>query len=144
MRVKKSIFYILSLIFFGGLFCGCSHQPTTYTASGYVLEDGVGVEGVKVSTLFGDVFTDQNGYYSIGNLPGATQISVFKDDCVFEVRNKVFYPQLKQDVNFEAYSFYNISGQVTQGGIAVEGATISATGKKGGKTVTDSNGNFVV
>ena len=144
MQKKKSILYILCLLLFSGIFCGCTNEVTTYTASGYVLEDGVGVEGVKVSTLFGDVFTDQNGYYRIGNLLGATQISVFKDDCVFEVRNKVFYPQLKQDVNFEAYSFYNISGQVTQGGIAVEGATISATGKKGGKTVTDSNGNFVL
>lgn len=144
MRFKRIILYIFSLVIFSGMLAGCTSAPITYTAKGYVLENGLGVEGVKVSTIFGDVFTDENGFYSIKNLPSATQISVYKDDCVFEISNKVFYPNVEQDVNFEAFSYYDISGTVTEGGIAVAGVTVNATGKKGGKTVTDSNGHFVI
>ena len=144
MQKKKAFLYIFCLFLLSGLFFGCGEKPVTYTASGYVLEDGVGVEGVKVSTPYGYVLTNSEGFYSIYNFMGSTQISVSKDDCVFEVSNKVFYPNNEEPLNFEAYKYYDLSGTVTQGGLAVSNATVTATGKKGGRTVTDQNGNFVI
>lgn len=144
MQKKKSFLYIFCLLLCSILFFGCNKPPQTYIASGYVTENGQGVEGVTVSSPYGSAVTDQNGYYEIGNLLGAVRLTASKDNCVFEVANKVFYPTSDEGVNFEAYSYYDVVGRVTQGGLAVGGATVSATGKKSGRTVTDNDGYFQI
>ena len=78
------------------LMCGClggEKPPPTFSISGYVLEDEIGVEGVTVKCDVGTTTTDENGYYVFDGLTSGVTISVEKQNYAFDKQTQTFFFQ---------------------------------------------------
>ncbi|MGI9107393.1 MAG: carboxypeptidase regulatory-like domain-containing protein [Pyrinomonadaceae bacterium] len=119
-----------------------------YTISGQVTENGNALAGVTI-TLSGSqsatVITDASGNYSF-TVPGGGNYTVTPS-----LANYTFAPPVanftnlstNQTANFAAtLNSYTINGQVTEGGAALAGVTITLSGSQATTTTTDAAGNY--
>jgi hypothetical protein len=121
----------------------------TYTISGQVTKGGAGLAGVTV-TLTGSTggarTTDASGGYSFTALPygGNYTVTPSLAGNSFTPSSATFNSiQANQTANFSADSLtYSISGQVTKGGAALAGVTVTLTGGTGGMRTTDASGGY--
>ncbi len=145
MKNLHKIIAVLSVLLCGFcLFCACGETPpATFNISGYVLEDGKGVEGVLLSSEAGNVTTDENGYFCFNQISTGITIEANKDGYVFENSTQTFF-SATENANFTAYRYYTISGKVKSEDVGVNSVMVYASAIKGGYTVTNENGEFVI
>ncbi len=145
MKKIHKIFAMLVIVLSGlVLFCACGEKPpVTFNISGYVLEDGKGVEGVTLSSDAGNTITDKNGYFSFNQISSGITIEASKDGYVFENSTQTFFSST-DEANFIAYRYYTISGKVKSEDNGVSDVIVNALAIKGGYTVTNDNGEFVL
>lgn len=141
--MKNKVIVFLSVMALCFFVAGCGASLKTYTLTGRIMDGNEGVAGVKISCSAGETITDENGFYKLTDLTTATEITVSKDDCVFDEPTKIFYTDTKT-LDFTCYKYYDLSGKVLSGGLPISNAVVNATGKRNGKTTTDANGNFLL
>ncbi len=112
-------------------------------------ESGAGLAGVNV-TLTGSqsviTQTDQNGNYSFDKLPtsGVYTVTPSRINYTFNAPSQtITTPGSNQVRNFAAVlNTYSLSGQVTTGGVAVAGVTVSLSGSQSGTVTTEIDGKW--
>ena len=129
-------------------FSGCAKKRETssaYTISGYVYDEyGLPVEGVTVTSDFGDALTDKDGKYTFANIEGSIVLSPSIKGYQFEETSKYVKNQY-DDANFVAYKEYTVSGTAHNNQVAVPNANIKLSSLAGEfYTMTDEQGKFVV
>jgi uncharacterized repeat protein (TIGR01451 family) len=119
------------------------------TISGRVTESSGGLSGVTVTlsgTQSATTTTDANGNYSFANLTagGTYTVTPALANYTFAPPSQTFENlNVNQTANFEATrNSFIIGGQVTQGGNALSGVTITLSGTQSGTATTDANGNY--
>ncbi len=122
---------------------------TTYTISGQVTVGGTALTGVTVTLTGGPggtKTTDASGNYSFTGLPISVNYTVTPTltNYSFTPVSTVFTNlSANQTANFAASAAtYAISGQMTVGGTALAGVTVTLTGGPGGTKTTDASGNY--
>lgn len=144
----KSLSMCICLLFMAGFFSGCAKGNETgsaYTISGYVYDEyGLPVEGVTVTSDFGDALTDKDGKYTFANIEGSIVLSPSIKGYQFEETSKYVKNQY-DDANFVAYKEYTVSGTAHNNQVAVPNANIKLSSLAGEfYTMTDEQGKFVV
>lgn len=125
----------------------------SYIISGQVLNGITPVGGVEVvlndGTSLTSVLTESDGAYQFSHLRegGNYTVSAATPHFTMTPASQTFN-NLNSDqvLNFNALtsvsSFYTISGQVTENGIALAGVTLTLSGSQSGLRTTDSTGNY--
>jgi len=115
----------------------------TYTISGRVREDGVGLEDVVMSGLPGDPSTDSSGNYSAtvpydwsGTVTPTLASHTFSPPS--RTYSNVLSDQTGQNYTATIITF-TISGKVTEGGSGLQGVTMSGLP---GNPATNASGNY--
>ena len=142
MRLVPLLVVALCMFILTGCFGG-QKPPETFSISGYVYENSVGVEGVTLSSDVGTTTTDENGYYCFSNLLSGLTITAEKDNYLFVEKNKTFFKGT-EEANFEAMEYYNVVGTVKSGDVGVANVKVTATGAKSGFSYSVDNGDFVI
>ena len=122
-------------------------NPGTFRISGQALENGSGVEDVKVLTGNRYTFTDSSGAYSLVGLPaGSFAVSAAKAGWTLTASGFT-NPVPVTNANVSGINFmgsratYSVSGTVTSGGTGLSGVTLSAGTYS---ALTNGNGDFVI
>lgn len=122
-------------------------SPTTYTVSGTVLDDSSNpVESARVYASSSKVaYTDSQGHYTITNLSAASYtVAAVKYGYTLtaEFSNPVAVGPDASGIDFTASPMlYAVAGKITDEGVAVSGATVSAGARS---AVSDASGNFTL
>jgi len=120
-------------------------EPSTYSISGQVTCNGIGLSGVTV-TLSGTrtrtTTTDNTGNYSFADLSNGSytvtpSFTGYSCDPPFR---EITISGSNQVVNFTTSA--SILGQVTTNGTGLSGVTMTLSGSSTGTTTTDNNGNY--
>ena len=144
MKYISRIFTVLIALFGIVIFFGCGEKPPeTFSISGYVLEDGVGVSDVTLSSDVGNVTTDENGFFIFSDISNGLTIEAQKEGYTFEKISQTFFGATT-NATFIAHKYYDITGKVVSNGIGIEGVKVTASALKGGYTVTNNSGEFVL
>jgi len=144
----KSISMCFCLLFMASFFSACAKDGTetnAYTISGYVFDEyGTAVEGVTISSDFGNSVTDENGKYTFSNIEGSIVLSPAIEGYKFAEVSK-YIKSSTDDANFVAYKEYTVSGTAHNNTVAVPNANIKLTSLAGDYyTTTDEEGKFSV
>ncbi|HEX7334391.1 MAG TPA: SBBP repeat-containing protein [Pyrinomonadaceae bacterium] len=131
-----------------------SKLSMSHIISGQVLDgSNAPVSGVEVALSDGSavsfVTTEGDGSYQFSRLleGGSYTVSATKPHFTIAPPSQVVNNLTSdQVVNFTATAtnapFFTISGQVTENGVGLAGATVTLSGSQPGLRVTDSNGNY--
>ena len=131
-----------------------SKLSMSHIISGHVLDgSNAPVGGVEVALTDGSsvsfVTTEGDGAYQFSRLRegGSFTVSATKPHFTIAPPNQtVNNLTTDQVVNFTATAtnapFFTISGQVTENGVGLAGATVTLSGSQPGLRITDSNGNY--
>ncbi len=108
---------------------------STYMVEGTVLSGNAPVSDVVVTVGEYSTKTDENGHYEISGLTGAVTIEFYKDGYTFSnIETSGYYGE-------NVYTTFSISGSVSVGDSALDGATVS-NGKV--SVVTGADGAFTL
>lgn len=113
----------------GAVTANFTATQSIYSISGVVTHNGNPLSGVLVSGgTIGSSTTDNNGHYSIGNIPSGTAYNINASKTGYTFSPNSFNGTLTSNVthNFSAtLNIYSISGTVTLNGTPLEGVTIN-------------------
>lgn len=113
----------------------------TYNVSGRVTYANAGIANATVTCGISSATTDDNGYYTLINVPEGTNIiTVTHPNYRFAPLNVLVESNLL-DVNFVATPMYSISGRILEGARGVAGAMVSAGGVS---TFSSSTGDYIL
>lgn len=114
----------------------------TYSVSGYVYADGEILSGAKVSCGIMSTETDESGFYKFDGLTKVVEISVAKDNYLFN-GDLIFVNKDSEDVNFSGFELFSLNGVVKNGDECVPFAQIQAVSEAGQyNTVANAFGEF--
>jgi hypothetical protein len=122
-----------------------------FKISGQILNsDGQPATGVTVvlsGSQAGNTVTDNNGNYTINDLPatGSYTVQPTKAHYLFDPFSARFTTLPgNQTANFTAYLYYVISGRVVNSisGLGIEGIRVNISGTQNGSITTDFNGDY--
>ncbi len=122
-------------------------KRNSHTISGVVtMKNGTPMSGVYVILSETVATTDAAGRYSFTGLPagGNYKLTPSKANYVFEPSSLTFNDlSANQTANFTTtLPTYRIGGNVTAGGLALSGVTITLNGSQSATTTTDANGSY--
>jgi len=115
-----------------------------YTVSGNISSETGGLGNVSVKIGTNQVTTDENGDYSFSGLCAGTYVvKPTLAGFVFDppTNSIAVGPDDADDVNFDAFAIFSLSGQVRQGASGLVGVTVTAASVTAGtNSVTTSTG----
>jgi outer membrane protein assembly factor BamB len=118
-----------------------------YSLSGTVTLSGEGLNGATVAlsgATSNTTVTDSNGEYAFDNLStGNYTVMVTSAEHIL-LSDSQSVMIIDADVEDVDFTFYTISGRVTQSGIGVPSVMITLSGNQAGSTMTGSNGDYAL
>lgn len=113
----------------------------TYNVSGRVTDGMTGIANVTITCGNSTTVTDNNGYYTLINIPeGTNTITATHPNYQFSPVTVLVESNLA-NVNFAATPLYSISGRILEGARGVAGAIVTAGGVS---TFSSSTGEYVL
>ena len=119
-----------------------------YEISGQITESAVGLDGITVE-LTGDLtdstVTSGGGYYSFTVVDGSytvTPTGLYDFDPDFTNVNVIGADQPGRDFTATVVPIYEISGQITESAVGLDGITVELTGALTDSTVTSGGGYY--
>jgi inhibitor of cysteine peptidase len=127
-------------------------NPLSYSISGMVTTSGTGLKAVTLTlsgAASGSTQTDLNGSYTIPSLPnGIYMVTPSKEGYTFSPTSYTVTVN-NADITVESFTAavpaapgFNISGNVTSSGVALQGVLVALNGTSAANTVTDASGNY--
>ncbi len=127
------------------MFNGCAQEIKTFDVTGSVKCEGEAIVGARVGAdvLSEPILTDDEGNFEITGLTDTTSVSV-EADGYFVTPSSQFASETNNHLDFVAYKYYDLSGQVKSHNVGIGGVQVSAIGLVNKNAITDDLGYFTI